>query len=213
MRRRRVGIVGGGLLIIILIILSVYFHEFLREDIDESWLKPGSYVIYEQFFVWDENSEVDYMAWNVTKLWNGFIDLHLRSHGVNITGLMVELTVGDANLTADAATRKVVNGSDIVAYYIDKKWPFWIETNVTTGSTVDIWYGVTTIIGNDSIYVLGQQRNCWIIQYNWPSGSMKRWYDESSGILLKIHNVLYRQGFTIVVTETAVMTNIDSLHP
>ena len=193
-------------------IISVGFVacQFLRFNADEEpWLKSGAYMVYEQVFVWNGNSEIDYMVWNVTGLWDGHADLRLTSHGANVTESGVELTLGEADLTIDRATREVVNGSEIVGPHFGEKWPFWIETNVSIGSVVDTWYGVTVVSQTEAIYVLGRRKDCWVVEYDWPSGSMKRWFDTASGVLLKIHNVLYRPGWTIVVTETAVMTNIE----
>lgn len=181
----------------------------IQLEVLEHSLTPDTFMIYEQFFVWDGESVVDYMMWNITCLRDGYVDLSLVSHGVNVTNGDVELTLGVANLTIDKASREVINCSEIIEYYVGEKWPFWIETNVTFGSTVDIWYGANTISEDETVYVLGRRRECWVIEYNWTSGSMKRWFDKTSGLLLKIHNVLYRQGTTIVVIETAVMTNVD----
>lgn len=209
MQRRQLWLITIGLLIIALTTVAFYLHERFQEVVEESWVRHGAHVIYEQVFVWNGNTEIEYMIWNISQCCDEFIEISLMSHGVNVTDKNVELTIGEANLTVNTATREVVNGSGSIAYYVGDKWPFWIETNVTIGSTIDIWYGATAVIKNESIYVLGQQRNCWVIQYNWQSGIMKRWYDISSGILLKIHNVLYREDITMVVTETAVKTNID----
>ncbi len=209
MSRRWLWLVGLVLIVVVSVALMFYLYVKFQEVPEESWLRSGTYVVYEQFFVWNGNSRTDYMVWNITRIWNGFADLNLSSHGVNVTDGIVQLTVGEASLTVDKATREVVSGSETVAYYVGERWPFWIETNVTIGSAVDIWYGVNTITRNESIYVLGQQRDCWVVEYNWMSGSMKRWFDRSTGIVLKIYNVLHRQGVTVVVTETAVMTNSD----
>jgi hypothetical protein len=175
----------------------------------DSWLQLGAYVVFEQFFVWDGTSVIDYMVWNVTEALDGQVELCLRSHGANITGGTVELTTGEANLTINSVTREVINGSELALAYLGEKWPFWIEADVAIGSTIDTWYGLTSITESDAIYVLGMRRDCWVIEYQWPSASMRRWFDKSSGLLLKIHNVLQRQETTIVVTETAVETNID----
>ena len=196
---------------------AIWFNgtEFLETvipiqlEVLEYELTPSTYMTYEQFFVWNGKSVVDYMMWNITCLRDGYVDLNLVSHGVNVTNGNVELTLGEANLTIDKASREVVNCSEIIGYYVGEKWPCWIETNVTFGSTIDIWYGANTISKDETIYVLGRKRDCWVIEYNWTSSYMQRWYDKASGLLLKIHNVLYRQGTTIVVTETAVMTNMN----
>jgi hypothetical protein len=74
---------------------------------------------------------------------------------------------------------------------------------------VETLYGIKPISKSKSIQVLGQQRDCWVIEYQWATSTMKRWYDKSSGIVLKIQVILYRQDVTIEITETAVQTNIN----
>jgi len=207
MNRKILLLIATFLVIVVILVLTHYVYLRFQEVANHSWLKPGSYMLYEQFFIWNEQSKTDYMKWNITKLEDNLAALDLTSHGVNVTTGSVELTIGEVNLTMDTITREVVNCSD--PYYVGEKWPFWIETNVTIGATIDIWYGTNVISKNETICVLGKQRDCWVVEYNWRSGSMKRWFDKSSGILLKIYNVLYRQGITIVVTATAVLTNID----
>lgn len=207
MNRKMVLLISLFLVIVVSLTLTFYFYMRFQEATGQSWLKSGTYMTYEQFFVWNGHSKTDYMTWNITKLEGDFANLSLTSHGANVTEGNVELTLGEANLTINAATRKVVNCSD--AIYIGDKWPFWIETNITQGSTIDIWYGKNFISKNDTIYVLGKQRDCWIVEYNWTKASMKRWFDKSSGICLKIHVVLYEQDIIIQITETAVLTNVD----
>ena len=199
-----------SLLTAVLLIVGVSFTIGVysyTEAAKSSWLKLDKYMTYEQFFVWPGHNETEYMTWNINKLGDNFADLHLVSHGVNVTEGNVALTTGEVNWTINTVTREIVNASD--TEYIGEKWPFWIETNVTTGSTIDIFYGINAISESEQILVLGQQRDCWVVEYNWTTASMKRWYDKSSGICLKIHVVLYRQGIVIDITETAVSTNVD----
>ena len=201
------------LLIAVLLIISVsltlgfYLYMRFQEVARPSWLKLGTYMTYEQFFVWTGHNETEYMIWNITKLRDDFADLHLISHGVNVTEGDVVITLGEDNWTINVVTREIVNSSD--PNYIGEKCPFWIETDVTIGSTVNILYGTSIISKSEPIDVLGQQRDCWVVEYNWATASMERWYDKSSGICLKIHVVLYRQDITIEITETAVLTNVD----
>ena len=147
------------------------------------------------------------MTWNITKLTDDFADLHVTSHGVNVTEGDVVITLGEANWTINVVTREIVNSSD--PNYIGERCPFWIETSVAIGSTVDILYGINIISKSEQINVLGQQRDCWVVEYNWTTTILKRWYDKSSGIVLKIHVILYRQDITIEITETVVSTNVD----
>jgi hypothetical protein len=149
-----------------------------------------------------------YMTWNVTGLRNNVANLSLVSHGLNVTGGNVAIVMGHANWTVDAETRNVLNCSD--SGYVGKKWAFWIPTNLGIGSSVDTFYGTSTIGWSDWINVLGQQRDCWIVRYNWATSNMTRWYDKSSGLCLKILVVL-QHGVTITTTETATSTSISLL--
>lgn len=195
------------LLICVSLPLGIFLFALFQETGRPSWLEFGSYMKYEQFFVWNGHNGTEYMIWNVTRLNEDSAVLHLISHGVNVTDGNVEPTLGDFNFTIDVATRETIDCSDIS--YIGEKWPFWIEKSVGLGSTIDIMYGTIVISRSEQIQVLGQQRDCWVVQYDWTVNSMTRWYDKSSGIVLKIRVVLHRQGFTIVITETAVQTNVD----
>jgi hypothetical protein len=207
MTRNKLLLFAVILIIVVSSTIGVYYYMQLQQMSKPSWLKLDDYVVYEQFFVWTEHNLTDYMIWNVTDLRGDLVDLHLSSHGVaNVTTEDIELTVGDLNWTINAFTREAVNCSD--SSYVGEKWPFWIQTNVGVGSSVDIMYGVNTISGSESIDVFGQQRQCWVLDYNWATATMTRWYDKASGVCLKIHVVLYRD-VTVAITETAVQTNVD----
>lgn len=199
------------LLITVLFIIAsstlVYLYTRFQEAAKPSWLKFGTYMTYEQLFAWSGHNQTEYMTWSITKLTDNFADLHLTSHGVNVTEGDVVLTLGEANWMINVVTREIVNSSD--PSYIGERCPFWIETDVTIGSTIDIFYGINIISKSEQINVLGQQRDCWVVEYNWTTANMKRWYDKSSGIVLKIHVTLHRQDITIEITETAVSTNVD----
>jgi parallel beta-helix repeat protein len=163
-------------------------------------------MTYNQLLEWNGENGTDFMTWNITKIQGDLIDLHLVSHGINVTDGNVTITTGVANLTINASTREVISCSD--PYYIGEKWPFWIETNVTLGSVIDIWYGVNTINGDERITILGNLRDCWVVEYTWATASMKRWYDKTSGIVLKIHVIMHHQNITTETTETATHTNL-----
>lgn len=205
MNRKRLLLIAGVLIIASLTL--VYLYTSFQEAAKPSWLKFGSYMTYEQLFAWNEHNQTEYMTWNMTKLAADFADLHLASHGVNVTEGDVVITLGEADWRINVVTREIVNSSD--PNYIGERCPFWIKTDVTIGSTIDIFYGINSISKSELIYVLGQQRDCWVVEYNWPTASMKRWFDKSSGIVLKIYVVLHRQDIIIEITETAVSTNVD----
>lgn len=91
-------------------------------------------------------------------------DLYLISHGVNVTSGSVAIVTGEANWTIDTSTREVLSSSD--SNYVGKKWPFWLQTDLRIGSSVDIWYGVNTVSRSETINVPGKQRDCWILEYD-----------------------------------------------
>jgi len=60
-------------LVVICLAGVFYLSEKLWES--ESWLRKDAFVVYEQFFVWNGESTVEYMVWNVTDLRDGIVDL------------------------------------------------------------------------------------------------------------------------------------------
>lgn len=199
------------MLVIVSLTVGAYLYAGFQKGAKPFWLKSGAYMTYEQLFVWTGHNETKYMTWNITKLVDEFADLHLTSHGVNATEADVVITAGEADWTINTVTREIVNSSD--SNYVGEKCPFWIETNVSVGSMVATLYGRNPVKKSETIYALEDERDCLVVEYNWTTAAMKRWYDKSSGIVLKIYVVLYRQSATIEITETAVLTNIDLQEP
>lgn len=187
--------------------VAIYWYSNLRSLKKPAWLELDSFMVYEQAITWADHQQVENMTWRITKLEDDTANVYLISHGVDTSSGNVVITTGEANWTINAISREILNSSD--HNYDGKKNPFWIEKNVGVGSSVDILYGTNTISSNESISVLGMQRDCWVVEYNWPTSAMKRWFDKSSGIVLKIQVVLYRQDITVEITETAIQTNID----
>jgi hypothetical protein len=208
MNRETSVLIAVGLIIVVSLIVVTYL--FIRSEgaPAPSWLKSGVYMEYQQFFAWSGHNQTEFMTWNITRLQDNFADMHLISHGVrvNASDNSVIMSVGETNWTLNVFDREIVNATD--SSYVGYKCPFWIESNVGIGSTTDSLYGQTTITRNETINVLGQQRDCWVTQEDWPTSSMTRWYDKSTGIVLMIHVVLHQTGVTIDTTETGVQTNI-----
>lgn len=186
---------------------AILYYTRMQTAVKPSWLKSDAFMVYEQFFAWDDQNKTESMQWDLTGLSGDSVDLHLVSYGVNVTGGTVATPVGEIDWRLNVFTREITSCSD--SYYVGKKCPFWIETNVKEGSLIDIIYGSGGISGSESILAFGKQRECWTVEFNWPTSSMKHWYDKSSGLCLKIHVVLHSDDITIDVTETAVQTNIN----
>jgi hypothetical protein len=200
----------AAIAIVIIVSLIVVTYLFIRseEPSTPSWLKLGTYMRYQQYFTWSGHNQTELMTWNITRLQDNFADLQLISYSVqvNASDNSVTMNVGEANWTLNAFDREIVNSTD--SSYVGKRCPFWIEPTAGIGSTVVTLYGETTIVRNETINVLGQQRDFWVTQQSWPTSSMTRWYDKSTGIVLMIHVVLHQSGATIDVMETGMQTNI-----
>ena len=207
LHRQQVLAVALVLVAVSVLAVAIYWYGDLRSLKKPAWLELGSFVVYEQAIAWADHQQVENMSWVVAKLEDDTAIVHLISHGVDTSSGNVVITRGEANWTINAISREILNSSD--HNYDGEKNPFWIEKDVGIGSSVDILYGVNTISGNESISVLGMQRDCWVVEYNWSTSTMKRWYDKSSGIVLKIQVVLHRQDITVETTETAIHTNIN----
>ncbi len=187
--------------------VSIFWYSNLWSPRKPAWLELDSFMVYEQAITWADHQQVENMSWKITKLEGNTANVNLVSHGVDTSSGNVVITTGEANWTINAVSREVLNSSD--HDYDGEKCPFWIEKDVGLGSHVDILYGMNTVSSSESISVLGRQRDCWVVEYNWSTSAMKRWYDRSSGIVLKIQVVLYRQDITVEIVETAIQTNID----
>jgi hypothetical protein len=186
--------------------LGAYLYLRSQVAAKPSWLRSGMFMTYEQFFVWTGHNQTENMTWNVVGLRDDFVDVHLVSHGADATGENVAITLGEENWTINVFTREIVDSLE--SAYVGKKVPFWIENSTRIGSRIDSFYGVSVVKQSQVISVLGQQRDCWVVEYDWTTATMTRWYDKSSGIVLKIHVVLH-QNTTVDITETAISTNID----
>jgi hypothetical protein len=207
LNRRRVLAVTLVFVAVSALAVSIFWYSNLWSPRKPEWLELDSFMVYEQAIAWADHQQVENMSWKITKLEDNTANVNLVAHGVDTSSGNVLITTGEANWTINAISREILNSSD--QDYDGEKCPFWIEKDVGVGSRVDILYGVNTISGSESISVLGRQRDCWVVEYNWSTSSMKRWYDRSSGIVLKIQVVLYRQDITVEIVETAIQTNID----
>lgn len=203
--------IGGSLLgVVLFLTVGMYYYVQMQHLVQPVWLRSDSYTVYEQLFEWGSENTIKRMQWNVTALRDDLVDLSLLSHGVDMSSGDISITESESTWTINAFSREIVADSE--SGYVGKKWPFWISTNVEVGSSVDTMYGVSSISGREPIIVLNESHDCWVIEYHWPTSNMKRWYDMSSGLCLKIHVVLERDNLTIAITETAVQTSINFEH-
>lgn len=211
-RKKLFGILGVACIGILAVFLAVYLlHPPATKP---SWLALNDFTIYEQRFTWAGHNATEYMFWNVTAIRGGLAEVHLVSHGVNVSDGLVSFPRGEINVTVDMTSLEVVALSD-TSYSnempIGSKWPFWIPNSVKAGDAVETLYGDSVISPSQSIDVMGKSRDCWRVSYAWQYANMDRFYDRASGICLKIQTSLLRNGISVTIVETAVQTNINSL--
>lgn len=178
-----------------------------------SWIGTSSYVKYDQLFAWNGSSKTESMIWNITALSKGLAELRITSYSYNVTNGQVNVFPVKDVWNVNTDTRNITESSTGVT---GLKNPFWIETGVSVGSTVDAYFGTTAVIqGPETIQVLGQNVSCWTVSLTWPGSTMQRWYDPATGIVLRIDTTTYlpssQGGINMNVRETAVASNIASI--
>jgi hypothetical protein len=175
------------------------------------WLTRGAYVRYSQVFQWGGENETTPMMWNVTSLSGGLANVFTTSYDFNVTGGKVVIFPVESRLVVNEETNEIVgveSGVNVKGYPV----PFWIDPNVGLGSSIDAYFGTNaTIQASQSIEVMGTARSCWTVVLEWPYATMQRWYDKSTGIVLRIDTNLTRAGVRMRVVETATESNLQML--
>jgi hypothetical protein len=197
----------------VILIASIFVYLQLFQPPKSSWMASGDFVVYQQDFQWAGGNATEYMFWNITALNGDTADIHLVSHGVNVTNGQVYFPTGDVTLTINVVSREVLTSNELVNSLpvltnempVGSKWPFWIPTNVRVGDSVETSYGNGFINPSQPINALYESRSCWLVSY----GFMDRFYDTHTGICLSIQSHVVRNGVTVSVNETAVQTNIE----
>lgn len=197
--------------VISVILVCLLFPSFHVTSAKSTWKSVGSYVVFEQFFSWNGHNTTRYMMWIITDLSGDIADFYVVSHSFNVTDGEVNIYLTESKCRVNTETREITEvflGPNITGY----KNPFWIDTNVGIGSQIDAYFGsYATIQQNETIEILGQRKNCWTVSLNWTTANMKRWYDQATGIVLKINVTLIRDGITMGVRETVVLSNIPAI--
>jgi hypothetical protein len=175
-----------------------------------SWLKVGAYMQYKQFFQWDDQNSTRLMTLNISRVWDNLTEARVTDYAYNITNGKVVLFPAESSWIVNMQTREIVKvlSGDNVTGYLE---PFWISPDVSSGSVIDAYFGTHAQIQQTvPIQALGQPQNCWeaTLQFG-PVGTMQRWYEQSTGIVLLIVTSLTRGDISMHVTETAIGSNIQ----
>jgi len=205
--------------IVCIVILAFSFGVYLglMQQPKKSWLAVNDFVVYKQDFAWAEGSvdqsAVRYMFWNITDINGDIADVQLLSHGVQISNSRLTVTETEIYLKVNVNTRQVVESqSQSNEMPVGSEFPFWIPKSVKAGDPIQTSYGGSTISPSQTLQIMGQSRDCWLVAYTFNSGNnMNRYYDAATGICLLIQSHIYSNGVSVAVNETAVETNIKSV--
>jgi hypothetical protein len=191
---------------------SCGYFQFTRSQ-ESSWLAVNNFVVYQQNFAWASGNATEYMFWNVTSLSGNAADIQLSSHGVQITNGFVNIPSAEVNLKVNVKTREVIETSDQSGEMpVGSLFPFWIPQSVKEGDSIQTSYGTSTISPSQTLQIMGQSHDCWLVAYYYSSGNdMNRYYGTNSGICLLIQTHMLSNGVSVSVNETAIQTNIKSL--
>ncbi len=193
-------------------LIASFAFYFASQQTMSSWLAKNDFMVYEQDFSWAGGNSTQYMFWNVTGLNGELADIHLVSHGINVTDGKVSFPRGDVTLTINVTSREVMSSNELIDSLpvstnempLGSKWPFWIPTTVKVGDPIETSYGNGFINPSQAINALNETHNCWLVLYVYSRGNnMDRFYDTSTGICLSIQSHVVSNGITVTVNETA----------
>ena len=196
---------------ILIISLVVYFQ--LTKSQENSWLAVNDFVVYQQNFAWGSGNATEYMFWNVTALNGNTADIQLSSHGLHVTNGTVNIPSAEVNLKVNIDTRQVVETSDQTGEMpVGAIFPLWIPQSAKEGDSIQTSYGDSTISPSQTMQVMGQSHDCWLVAYHYSAGNdMNRYYDTITGICLVIQTHILSNGVSVSVNETVTQANIKPL--
>jgi hypothetical protein len=206
-------LIAVAIVCIAILVASIAIYFQLSQQSKNSWLALGDFVVYQQNFVWTGGYVTTYMFWNVTGLNGNTADIQLVSHGVNTSNGTVSIPSTEIELEVDTKTRQILGSSIIQSEMsVGSKFPFWIPQSVKVGDPIQTSYGDSTISPSQTLQIMGQGRDCWVVAYAYsPGNNMNRYYDTATGICLLIQSHILSNGVSVAINETAVQTDIKSI--
>ncbi len=185
--------------------------EFIRE---------GVFAQYTQTF---SLGEIYGLYWQVHSVNRSGVELLTRSHGLyyNSTGGEFQIVRGGGTMFIDGETWVIIqmsdsNGSAMSGPPVGEMSAFWISTEVNESSVIHNTYDqfVHPTSGVLELDCLMQPRECWITDNIYRNGTdMKRWYDKSTGIVLRIETSITKDSEQVSILEVLNATNIAELFP
>ncbi len=192
--------------------------QYLQTDTPE-FLEVGSFAQYKQEFSTGETHE---LYWEIVSLEHSNIEIQVRSHGLifNTTTETFATISGGGTLVADKNSLVILyayhpNGTEITDYPVGEKAAFWISPETNESTPIDTMYETNEFplsVGPLEFDCLPTPRMCWMTENEYSFGNqMNRYYDQQTGIVLKIETNRTVSSVDISILETLNDTNIVPL--
>jgi hypothetical protein len=92
-------------------------------------------------------------------------------------------------------------------------YPGWIETNIDIGSTINLVYGVATVNGTRTMVIGPRAIDCWEISELMSGIPYTFWYDEASGLWIRMELTIPFYGLEeLVLADTNIPIGIQHEH-
>jgi thermitase len=167
---------------------------------------------------------------NFTEQWDIEYVHYVSPYQINIT-MIITMTSGSviymerAWIIVNVFTRVVEQDSGIG--WIGMWYPGWVETNITMGSQLPIYYMNGTIVGSELVFINGRATDCWKVSISEYGVVYDFWYDKASGlwIAMKLGGSFYSYSVSEYLQlnttniplgyahDVAVMLNAPSITP
>lgn len=182
-------------------------------------LDEGDYAQYAQEF---STGETHQLRWEITYVSSLTAEIQIISHGIrfNYTSMTYSIIPGGGIMTISLSNWEIqqfcyLNGTAMPEQPIGYKVPFWIPTPITETTRVNTLYdeNVTpSLVGPLEFNCLPTPRMCWKTDNRYSANvRMQRFYDATTGIVLRIQSSVQVFSNSISIEETLNDTNISIL--
>lgn len=197
-----------NLLLLTVILYFIGFPQPSQVSAELPWeLHVGNYAQYRQEF---STGETHQLHWRIQYVDNEWAEIDIISHGILFNETLMEFII-----IPGRGTMRINLSSWEIQEYPDYKVPFWIPTPITPTTRINTLYDLNvtpTLVGPLEFDCLPTPRMCWMTdnQYT-PNRQMQRYYDATTGFVLKIFTFIQDDSQQISVEETLNDTNISAL--
>lgn len=197
-----------SLLLLTSILFFISFPQPSQVGAELPWgLQIGDYAQYRQEF---STGETHQLHWSITYIDYEWAEIDVISHGILFNDTLMEFVI-----ELGGGTMRINLSSWEIQEYPGYKVPFWIPTPITPTTPVNTLFDLNvtpTLVGPLEFDCLPTPRMCWMTDNHYtPKHQMQRYYDATTGFVLKIFTFIQYDGQQISVEETLNDTNISAL--